>query len=214
MPPKVTPSSEKEWPVRVYRQITTNAPGKFAWQRLVATRQSSKKRVVVKAAPRKDCIVLRRLQIRIRLVLSDNDTTTTPLRLTVTRRRRRILISSNHKLKVLMLKFQSERDCLAFGDELVALNPMTVPTARSNNNNSNANNVLFYVSRLLHDPDFANFCQRLESSLVSTPDGLKALQALAAPEQDDESNNKASPEERSPYSNWDKNNKRPSSSNT
>jgi hypothetical protein len=201
-PASITPGAattsllEKEWPVRLYRQLSS--PNGLSWQRMSAkTATSGGKRAVVKVAPRKDCIVLRRLQIRVRLVhhccdtnKKDNVADEPPLRMQVTRRRNRILISSNQRLRILLLQFKTETDCLAFADQLVALNPPpTVPQRLEafSQNYQQQQDVFSYVFRLLHDPEFAGFCRRLESSLGSTPDGMRALQALTM--SDETSNN-------------------------
>ena len=211
--PLITPGGrpEQEWRVRVYRQVTTaeeNANGSVttSWQRLQATSSSgtNSKRVAVRVAPRQGSIVLRRLQIRVRLVMSDDNkdsaaktptntpTPTTPVQMVVTRRRTRVLISSNQsRLRVLLLRFFSERDCLAFCDLLAALNPPPTAAAQQPNSNNSNNprgnaDVLFFVSRLLHDAEFAGFCRRLEASLLATPDGMRALQALAHENDDEE----------------------------
>jgi hypothetical protein len=178
---------EKEWPVRVYRQVT-QADGSMSWERMIA-KNAANRTVLVKATPRLSCIVLRRLQIRVRLSAASEPS----LRMMVTRRKDRILIASNQRLRVLMLKFRSIQECLAFSDQLVALNPAAVvvcpaqqqPAVEPNNQ------VAFYISRLLHDPEFASFCRRLESSLVASQDGLKALQALA--QEEEESTTKTNP---------------------
>jgi hypothetical protein len=155
----------------------------MSWERMIA-KNTANRTVLVKATPRLSCIVLRRLQIRVRLTTTAASEQPSLLRMMVTRRKDRILIASNQRLRVLMLKFKSIQECLAFSDQLAALNPapaIVVPAQQAAVEPNNQ--VAFYISRLLHDPEFASFCRRLESSLVASQDGLKALQALAHEEE-------------------------------
>jgi len=86
--------------------------------------------VTVKATPRRNYIALLRLQVRIRLVQPASTTTTEKnskndvVHTTVIRRHHCLLISSNQKLRSLLLRFRDVQSCLEFVDRLLLLNPL------------------------------------------------------------------------------------------
>ena len=87
---------EKEWNIAFYRLVGDR------WQRLVA-RNRQKRRVALKASARKGCIVMRRIQTRLRLEEQQ-----------VTRRHNCILVcSGGAKRRVALLQFRSVADCNA-----------------------------------------------------------------------------------------------------
>lgn len=209
---------EKEWPVRVYRLTAENG-----WQKL-QPRNSLGRKVAISATPRHNCIVLHRIQVRLRFAdismtnnNSNNNIGTTGEAATnaaadnsyglVTRRRDRILISSQQRLKSLVLQFKDLQTCLEFSDFLVDLNPSlersllsgekmydvdTIRTMkmrhRSRDSHSGAGshtashienqNAISYVGRLLQDDDFANMCDNLEACIAASEDGAQLFAAL------------------------------------
>jgi len=107
---------------------------------------TSGRSVTVHATPRRNYIALLRLQVRIRIQSKkkgknssidndDNGTATAAknssfrnnnndvIQTTITRRRHCLLVSSNQRLRSLVLRFRDVSSCIAFTDQLVALNP-------------------------------------------------------------------------------------------
>jgi hypothetical protein len=92
----------------------------------------------------------------------------------------------------LVLKFRSEQDCLEFADRFTALNPPKVLSTEGDaaaesgggnltrhvDSNDQSQEVLFYIARLLHDQDFVDYVNSLESCLASSADGAKILEVL------------------------------------
>jgi hypothetical protein len=193
-----TAVNEKEWPVHVYRKTEQ------AWQKMQPT-NSHGRTVVIKATPRRSCIVLHRIQVRIRLSASsntnsNNDSTSQKepdeSNTFVVRRRDCILISSSQRLRSLVLRFRDEKACLEFSDLLVTLNPppeRAILAGTNDETTEHASNyydtrehgtiqdrqqVLSYVGRLLHDENFAELVDNLESCISSSEDGARMLFAL------------------------------------
>jgi hypothetical protein len=128
--------SEPQWPVYVYRRTIDRR-----WQKL-RPRNSRGQIVIVKAAPRRDSIVLSSLRIRIRLRSdstssdqqsdqqqqqehiqnSTNNNNDKNHGSVIVRRRDRILIAQ--PTRALVLRFRTLRDCLDFCDRLIELNPV------------------------------------------------------------------------------------------
>jgi hypothetical protein len=173
--------AEKEWPVALFRK-TAKAGEKMQ------PKNNRNQLVVVKATPREGCIVFLRLRIRVSLTSHKVSQNEDESRSVVIRRRSSIFISSNQGLKALVLKFRSEQDCLEFADRFMALNPPKVlstegDTAGGNltrhvDSNDQSQEVLFYIARLLHDQDFVDYVNNLESCLASSADGAKILEVL------------------------------------
>ena len=160
---------EQDWPVRVFRQVADG------WERLRSKNQQGRT-IQVRAIPRKDCLVLPRLQIRVRIDSSSSDTTDKN-RPTVIRRRRCLLIySQQQRVRVLVLQFKTTNDCTSFTDQWLDLNPQDhfISVEQS----LEAPHVQHYLFRLLHDPTFVQFCRKLSAQLQSQPDGLAALRAF------------------------------------
>jgi len=175
---------DMEWPVHVYRRT------ELAWQKM-QPKNASGQNVVIKATPRRNCIVLHRIQVRVRLLSNkkkdagdDSESKTT-----VVRRRDCLLITSSQRLRALALKFRSEKDCLEFSDRLVALNPppekaildkatSAKSMTRDHGTTSDSHQLLSYVGRLLHDEDFADMVDNLETCIASSEDGARMLDAL------------------------------------
>lgn len=162
---------------------------------------------VIKVTPRQNCIVLHRIQVRMRLShpsetsndgsskkeANESDTY-------VVRRRDCVLISSKQRLRSLVLKFRDEKACLEFSDLLVFLNPPperailagayidenyetdlehnAISDTREHGTILDSQQVLSYVGRLLHDEDFADLVDNLESCISSSEDGARMLSAL------------------------------------
>jgi hypothetical protein len=159
---------EHEWPVRVFRQTPEGN-----WERLRVQRN-----VQVRAIPRNGCLVLPRLQIRIKI-----DAFTT-----VVRRRRCWLIyysqqqqqqqQQQQRVRVLVLQFHDMKECWQFTDEWWSLNPSSCSSVASVEQSFEEPEVQQYLFRLFHDPAFVQFCRKLSAHLRSQPDGLAALEAL------------------------------------
>jgi hypothetical protein len=180
--------TEKQWPVHLFRKTTKG------WEKM-QPKNSRNQLVVVKATPREGCIVLLRLRIRVSLTPRKSGQEEDESRSVVVRRRASIFISSNQGLKALVLKFRSEQDCLEFADRFTALNPPkallvskevddTVAESGGQNltrhidSHDQSQEVLFYIARLLHDQDFVDYVNNLESCLASSTDGAKILDVL------------------------------------
>lgn len=193
--------NENEWPVHVYRKTERS------WQKMQPTKLNGKKNAVIKASPRRNCVVLHRIRVRIRLSgvsksnsnisnASSSPNETDDSNTLVIRRRHCILISSKQKLRSLVLKFSDEKACLEFSDLLVNLNPSPEreilaglrdeTTAYASLRGSEleqgttqaSQQVLSYVGRLLHDEDFASMCDNLEACISASEDGARMLCAL------------------------------------
>jgi hypothetical protein len=134
------------FPVKVYRKTEI-----YGWQ-LMRPKNAQGRRVKVKASPKQGCIVLHRIQVRVRLSLplskdsmQENEGKSGRLRVMddtatndvlVVRRRHCILISSKSRSRSLIFKFNDLKSCLQFSDQLVQLNPhQTVPVIPNINRN-------------------------------------------------------------------------------
>lgn len=194
---KIAVSEVKDgWPVRVYRKTEMHA-----WQRMKPN-NSQGQTVVLRASPRSGCIVLPRIQVRIRLFSSSNDGSKNN-DVVVVRRRNKLLISSRSRVRSLVFKFSDLKSCLEFSDRLVELNPTLcsiprpssnlndflydvrqVDAVRSTNDCPNlipalmSQDVLSLVGRLLCDGDFKDLCNNLESSIRASEDGVQMLSSL------------------------------------
>ena len=184
------------WPVRVYRKTE-----QYGWQRM-RPKNAQGRTVILRASPRSGCIVLPRIQVRIRLSSSTDETKDNDV--LVVRRRNTMLVSSRSRVRSLVFKFADLRSCLGFSDRLIELNPnhqnvWSIPRTTSQMNgmfsstshdrskniadgtdlSSEENQqVLSLVGRLLCDEDFAKLCNNLESSIRASEDGLQLLSAL------------------------------------
>lgn len=170
-------TKEEAYPVRVFRKSSEG------WQRMKGA-NSKGQYVRIVASPSKGSILLEQIKVRISLsYVSEAGTRSCP----VNRRRRMLLISVSEPSKILGLLFRAEKDCLAFTDRLMVLNPSLVASQpRSEDPSSPASTadsseiVNSYVARLLNEPEFIQFVNGLESTLAATEDGEKMLQALAS----------------------------------
>ena len=161
-------SSEKEWPVRLYR--FTESDG---WQRQEGAK--------VAAAPRQDCIVIPAMRQKFSLVRQKS---------CVIRRGLCILLVSQRRTRAMVLQFDSLPECLEFSDRFVELNPvLSVAETKGDGENpagtpcieaeiSEQKQIVSYVARLLHDPDFLGFVEKLETYMSNTTDGAKILEGL------------------------------------
>jgi hypothetical protein len=180
--------AEKEWPVHLFRKTAKG------WEKM-QPKNKHNQLIVVNAKPREGCIVFLRLRIRVSLTSSrkGSQEEEDESRSVVVRRRSNIFISSNQGLKALVLKFRSEQECLEFADRFMTLNPPKLLSkegdtavesgagnlARHVDSNDQSQEVLFYIARLLHDQDFVDYVNNLESCLSSTADGAKILEVLS-----------------------------------
>jgi hypothetical protein len=179
--------AEKEWPVHLFRKTAKG------WEKM-QPKNNHNQLIVVNARPREGCIVFLRLRIRVSLTSSRKGSQEEDeSRSVVIRRRSSIFISSNQGLKALVLKFRSEQDCLEFADRFTALNPPKLLSTEGDtaaesdgenltrhvDSNDQSQEVLFYIARLLHDQDFVDYVNNLESCLSSSVDGAKILEVLS-----------------------------------
>jgi hypothetical protein len=136
------------FPVRVYRKTEL-----YGWQAM-QPKNSQGRRVKVRASPKHGCVVLHRIQVRVRLTSSppptndtlkdEKDTSERKLAIEVpamndvlvVRRRQCILISSKLRSRSLVFKFNDLNSCLKFSDQLIQLNPnqtiQTIPNLDQN----------------------------------------------------------------------------------
>jgi len=176
-------TQETEWPVSIFRKTT------IGWERMMPKNKIGQI-AIVKASPRKDCIVVRRLRLRVS-VASANDKDERKSRSVVVRRRSSILVSSNKSVRALVFKFATEKDCMEFSDRFIAHNPHALLKTDTldddwvhvQDKESQARDVLSYIARLLHDPDFANYIESLEKCLSSSEDGTRMLEGLVKTKQ-------------------------------
>ena len=200
---------EPEWPIQLYRQTKS-----FGWQILEARQGKQeeaktttnerpaswarKRRAIafaLKASPRKDAIIVRRL--RLRISIEPNSTV-------VSRRRNRVSINSQQGTRSLMLLFRNATECRAFSERFQLLNPIPfvrppelfnnnlnrdAATNRNRNDASNQNDetttgdtvqsarsngdtadVLSYISSLLQTPDFLDYTINLQSIMEHQPE--------------------------------------------
>ena len=179
MPPRASKQSSStsnkadEWPVQLYR--FTQSEG---WQQQQVALQSGQE---ITAAPRKDCIVIPLLRQKFSLLAEGEDKSC------VIRRGHCILLVSRRRIRALMMRFNSLQDCLAFSDRFVELNPPSAPSSNNANTAGTSNsaatqtqqeNVVSYVTQLLHDNEFLGLVHKLESYFANTADGAKILEGL------------------------------------
>ena len=162
-----------EWRVRVFRHTISSG-----WETLQVTSgvdPSTVVRQTVRARPQKGSIVIRRLRLRVTL---QQETV-------VTRRENCLRVQSKHGVRVLILQFLTARDCQSFGDTLMQLNPLppsisptdvSAPLLRSSERDRES--VLFYVARLLYDPDFLQMVRSVEHTILASPEGKHLLEDL------------------------------------
>jgi hypothetical protein len=183
------------WPVRVYRKTEQHG-----WQRMKPS-NSQGRTVVIRASPRSGCVVLPRIQVRIRLLTSTregskgNDAV-------VVRRRNALLVSSRSRVRSLVFKFSDLQSCLDFSDRLIDLNPCLFSIRRPSSylsslfasaglvgthrctvdepdlSTADSQQFLSLVGRLLCDEDFEELCHNLESSIRASEDGMQMLATL------------------------------------
>ena len=172
---------ETEWPVSIFRKTT------IGWERMVPKNKKGQI-AIVKASARKDCIVVRRLRLRVS-VISTKSEDQQQNRSVVVRRRDSILVSSSKSVRALVFKFATENDCKEFSDRFIAQNPHALLKnnvsddgwAHVQDKQSQARDILSYIARLLQDPDFSHYIDGLENCLSSSEDGIKMLNALVKP---------------------------------
>lgn len=124
---------EKEWPIDVFRRT---AQGQWQKQVPITTTENDAGQNYLESAataiPKKDCIVIKRFRLRISLVRRKNNpkqpsNSRSPVSqhglLEVVRRGPCLLLSAKTRLRALVLKFVSIRECLEFSDHLLSLNP-------------------------------------------------------------------------------------------
>ncbi len=186
---------KEEWHVKIFRRTERG------WEK-----QTSGDGIVT-ASPRKGCIEVRVLKLRIALSHEDDDPTSHENssvgdRCLLVRRGKAILIHSTRRLRSIVLMFQSETECLEFSDRLVMLNPSNIQscslmtqnliatphpvdhghaaaTALEPTRAEYSQEAQSYLVRLLHDEGFLQLVQNIESNLTSSDDGVKMLNAFA-----------------------------------
>jgi len=125
-------TKEKEWPLEVYRRVSSG------WEKQVPINHEAYQPSLgpnATGCPKAGCIVIKRFRLKIALTGQageeqepSTDSTKRQKResrkgfLEVVRRRDCLLLSSRNRLRAILLKFPSVRDCLEFSDELVLLN--------------------------------------------------------------------------------------------
>eukprot|EP00977_Amphora_coffeiformis_P007802 scaffold1697_cov180-Amphora_coffeaeformis.AAC.38 len=176
-----------EWRVRVFRNTLSSG-----WETLQVTSGSSV-RQTVRARPQKGSIVIRRLRLRVTLQPET----------VVTRRQNCLRVQSKHGVRVLILQFATARDCQSFGDVLMRLNPLpsvspdllSAQILRSSEHDRES--VLFYVARLLYDPDFLEMVRSVEHTILASPEGQHLLDDLhkLMPNDDDNEDEQKNDEE-------------------
>jgi len=176
-------AEDMEWPVHVYRKTEQG------WQKMQPKNASGQNVFVIKATPRRNSIVLHRIQVRVRLRSDNKRDGDSATRTSVVRRRDCLLITSSQRMRALALKFRTVKACLEFSDRLMALNPPpekavlekkteAVKKTRDHGTASDSRQLLSYVGRLLHDEDFADMVDNLEECISSSEDGARMLEAL------------------------------------
>jgi hypothetical protein len=205
MPPTSTApgSTEKEWPVELFRH--TEGEG---WQKQVPRGDDggSSRSPVISVAPRKDCIVIPKLRQKFTLWVCPppstgaessasniNEEDLKKERSMVVRRGYSILLISRRRTRAMVLKFQSQEDCLEFSDRFIELNPKVPLDTTTEDSSSSApisspageiardqeqQEVVSNIARLLHDDDFLKFIHKLETYVANTTDGAKIFEAL------------------------------------
>eukprot|EP00934_Nitzschia_sp_Nitz4_P000345 Nitzschia sp. Nitz4//scaffold38_size140716//46751//47374//NITZ4_003136-RA/size140716-snap-gene-0.137-mRNA-1//1//CDS//3329550045//345//frame0 len=157
--------SEPSWPVTIFR-YTQN----LGWQQQVG---KDGKALVLQASPRRNCVVIPALHQKFSL---SNDTDEGD-RGSVIRRNDCILLLSRARTKVMLLKFNSISQCIAFSDCFVSLNPPMDPPEDPSPAKLSANKeaILSFVVRLLHDQEFEGFVSGIEATLLASVDGQQLL---------------------------------------
>jgi hypothetical protein len=195
--PIMNVAEEKTWPVILYRCesdgwkkqefVTTTA----ASSSIISNTHQVRKQHFVAVAPRKDCIVFPHLRQRFSLK-SDTDQGT------VIRRDDKILLTSKRRMRALLLQFQSLQDCLDFSDRFLMMNNPPLPLSsfdeedvaacaqndlerihgRQPASSDEQEQVVSYITRLLHDEEFLRFVHKVETYIARTDDGSKILRGL------------------------------------
>ena len=166
---------------------------------------------VLTVAPRKGAIEIRKLRLRIRLFRypcdnngeengdGDGVALETPSELcqprtTVVRRGDAVLLSASKGLGgAVVLLFRCVLECTTFCDRLVALStsPQNVERKRtrdgkkvstpSDKNKLDSKDVVSYAVRLIHDEDFMNFVNEVDTSLALDEGSKEIYESLGMP---------------------------------
>ena len=110
----------------------------------------------------------------------------------VVRRGDCILFINRRRTRAMLFKFRSLEECLSFSDRFIQLNPWStntvnaVASASSGRTNSSQRSVqqrdqqevVSYIARLMHEPDFLQLVHKIENLVANTTDGAKMLKAL------------------------------------
>lgn len=158
----ISNNKETEFPVQVYRKTEKG------WQRMTARPNAAgNTSTTIAVSVRPNCLVLHRIQVRIKLNAQS----------TLIRRQSKLLLSNPTGLRSIVLQFESVAACQQFCDELMALHPSPTTNAERPDD---SDSILTHAGLLLHDPDFCDFVNALETTLSQTTDGSKLLEALVA----------------------------------
>ena len=185
--------TNQEWIVQLFRRNLNTGWESLEVQASSKKSGNSKKAPtarLVLARPLAGAIVVPRLRFRMKLA---TDTV-------VTRRQHLLRVQSKHGVRVLVLVFENTKACDSFCDRLLRLNPLPakkepslthryhLETKAVTSSTDQQQSVLFYVARLLYDPDFLQLVRALEQTFFASEEGQKILhdlQTLLPPTDDD-----------------------------
>ena len=184
-----------QWNVQVYRY--TAARGWEMYQDVVQQQDQDDHNQPIVVTPRKGCVEVAKLRLRVNIFSSNTCHTT------VIRRMDTILLSSRKSAGAIVLKFESIKDCSAFVDQLVHLNneeytnqtsklvkeqEESSSTAKKTTSTSSKPEILSHIARLLHDDEFMDFVDHVEDRLIESSSDFKhILDATAHPRNKEDS---------------------------
>lgn len=120
--------NEKEYPLDVYRLHSVRG-----WEKQVPLHSVKDHNFGPNATgiPKAGCIVIRRFRLKISLLVRNNEmmhngeihrSTAEEFLMEVVRRRDCLLLTSKNRIRAIVLKFPSVRDCIDFSDQLLLVN--------------------------------------------------------------------------------------------
>jgi hypothetical protein len=156
----------EHWPIELYR-FTYND----GWQKQEQTAQAT-----LTASPRKDCIVIPALRQKFTLCTEGGEQSS------VIRRNSSLLLVSRRRTRAMLLNFFSLQECLDFSDQFTKLNRPS-PFVEEEHKEPEAtardrDEVVSYVTQLLHSTEFLSLVGKLEIFVKSTQDGAKLFKDL------------------------------------
>ena len=186
---------DDKWPVEVFRYSHEKG-----WE--LFQQASSDDDEKVTASPRRGCIEVRKLRLRVHILQSQqasnppNESKHAPRIIAQRRkiadntsvaRRRDTILLSRGDFGAVILKFESVAACISFVDRVINLNHDLSCNrdeeivSNVDSNDARGNTIQSHMMALLHSDDFQGFVDRIENMLSSNDDCTRMMHALAYP---------------------------------